>query len=144
MLHETFAVCAKHQTRFEYTSFDVQLIGGIILHQRKISEMRTGEGKTLVCYFALLFKMQLVGRRSWVTTPRLSCKARFGLDGKIHQFLSLTVGCITHEMLDDERKTAYNCDVTYATNNELGFDYLRDNMKYSLADMAQRQGEFWP
>lgn len=143
MLHEAFAVVREASKRvLNMRHFDVQLIGGIILHQGKISEMRTGEGKTLVatlpCYLNAIS-----GRGVHVvTTNDYLAKRDSAWMGKIHQFLGLTVGCITHEMLDDERKTAYNCDVTYATNNELGFDYLRDNMKYSLADMAQRQGEF--
>jgi preprotein translocase subunit SecA len=143
MLHEAFAVVREASKRvLNMRHFDVQLIGGIILHQGKIAEMRTGEGKTLVatlpCYLNALS-----GRGVHVvTTNDYLAKRDSSWMGAIHQFLGLTVGCITNEMLDDARKAAYNCDITYATNNELGFDYLRDNMKYSLADMGQRQGEF--
>lgn len=143
MLHEAFAVVREASKRvLNMRHFDVQLIGGIILHQGKIAEMRTGEGKTLVatlpCYLNAL-----TGRGVHVvTTNDYLAKRDAEWMGKIHIFLGLTVGCITHEITDEERKAAYNCDITYATNNELGFDYLRNNMKYSIADMVQRHGEF--
>lgn len=143
MLHEAFAVVREASKRvLNMRHFDVQLIGGIILHQGKIAEMRTGEGKTLVatlpCYLNAL-----TGRGVHVvTTNDYLAKRDAEWMGKIHIFLGLTVGCITHEITDEERKIAYNCDITYATNNELGFDYLRNNMKYSIEDMVQRHGEF--
>ena len=119
--------------------FDVQLIGGMVLHKGMIAEMRTGEGKTLVCTLAAYLNAIPQKGVHVVTVNDYLAKRDSAWMGKLHEFLGLTVGCITHEMNDAERKIAYNCDITYATNNELGFDYLRDNMKYSLDAMAQRQ-----
>jgi preprotein translocase subunit SecA len=143
MLHEAFAVVREAGKRvLNMRHFDVQLIGGMILHQGKISEMKTGEGKTLVatlpCYLNALS-----GRGVHVVTTNDYLAARDSAwMGKVHEFLGLTVGCITNATNDEERKAAYACDIAYATNNELGFDYLRDNMKYFKEDMVQRQGEF--
>ena len=118
--------------------FDVQLIGGMVLHEGRISEMKTGEGKTLVATLAVYLNA-LAGRGVHVVTVN-DYLARRDAEwmGQIYKFLGLTVGVIVHGLDDAQRKTAYDCDVTYGTNNELGFDYLRDNMKYRLEDMVQR------
>jgi preprotein translocase subunit SecA len=118
--------------------FDVQLIGGMILHEGKISEMKTGEGKTLVATLAVYLNA-LAGRGVHVVTVNdYLAKRDADWMGQIYTFLGLTVGVIVHGLDDEQRKQAYDCDVTYGTNNELGFDYLRDNMKYRLEDMVQR------
>ena len=118
--------------------FDVQMIGGIILHEGKISEMKTGEGKTLVATLPVYLNA-LAGRGVHVVTVNDYLASRDAeWMGQIYKFLGLTVGTIVHGLDDEERKKAYDCDVTYGTNNELGFDYLRDNMKYRLEDMVQR------
>ena len=118
--------------------FDVQLIGGITLHRGKVAEMKTGEGKTLVatlpCYLNAL-----EGKGVHVVTVN-DYLARRDSEwmGRIHKFLGLNVGVILHDLSDQERRDAYNCDITYGTNNEFGFDYLRDNMKFRLSDCVQR------
>jgi len=118
--------------------FDVQLIGGMVLHRGMISEMRTGEGKTLVCTLAAYLNA-LTGKGVHVVTVNdYLAKRDSEWMGKLHTFLGLTVGCITHGIEDEERKEAYGCDITYATNNELGFDYLRDNMKFARESMVHR------
>jgi preprotein translocase subunit SecA len=118
--------------------FDVQLIGGMILHEGKIAEMKTGEGKTLVATLAVYLNA-LAGRGVHVVTVNdYLAKRDAEWMGQIYQFLGLTVGNIVHGLDDAERQQAYACDVTYATNNELGFDYLRDNMKFRMEDMVQR------
>jgi preprotein translocase subunit SecA len=118
--------------------FDVQLIGGMVLHEGRISEMKTGEGKTLVATLPVYLNA-LAGRGVHVVTVN-DYLARRDAEwmGQIYKFLGLTVGVIVHGLDDTQRKAAYDCDVTYGTNNELGFDYLRDNMKYRLEDMVQR------
>ncbi len=139
LLHEAFAVVREAGKRvLNMRHFDVQLIGGMVLHQGKISEMRTGEGKTLVatlpCYLNAL-----AGKGVHVVTPNDYLSRRDSeWMGRIHRFLGLTVGCLTNELNDDSRREAYACDITYATNNELGFDYLRDNMKFDAEHMVQR------
>ena len=118
--------------------FDVQLIGGMILHEGKISEMKTGEGKTLVATLPVYLNA-VTGRGVHVVTVNdYLAKRDAEWMGQIYNFLGLTVGVIVHGLDDTERKKQYDCDVTYGTNNELGFDYLRDNMKYRLEDMVQR------
>ncbi len=118
--------------------FDVQLIGGMILHEGKISEMKTGEGKTLVATLPVYLNA-LAGKGVHVVTVNdYLAKRDSEWMGQIYGFLGLTTGVIVHGMDDEQRKAAYACDVTYGTNNELGFDYLRDNMKYRLEDMVQR------
>jgi preprotein translocase subunit SecA len=118
--------------------FDVQLIGGMILHEGKIAEMKTGEGKTLVATLAVYLNA-VSGRGVHVVTVNdYLAKRDAEWMGQIYNFLGLTVGNIVHGLDDEQRKKAYDCDVTYGTNNELGFDYLRDNMKYRLEDMVQR------
>ena len=118
--------------------FDVQLIGGMILHEGRIAEMKTGEGKTLVATLAVYLNA-ITGRGVHVVTVN-DYLARRDADwmGQIYKFLGLSVGVIVHGLDDEQRKQAYDCDITYGTNNELGFDYLRDNMKYRLEDMVQR------
>jgi preprotein translocase subunit SecA len=118
--------------------FDVQLIGGMILHEGRIAEMKTGEGKTLVATLAVYLNA-LAGRGVHVVTVNdYLAKRDAEWMSQIYSFLGLTTGVIVHGMDDEERKKAYACDITYATNNELGFDYLRDNMKYRIEDMVQR------
>src|ERR1700754_3770277 len=118
--------------------FDVQLVGGLVLHEGAIAEMRTGEGKTLVATLATYLNA-LAGKGVHVVTVN-DYLARRDSEwmGQIYKFLGLTVGVIVHGLSDEERKAAYACDVTYGTNNELGFDYLRDNMKYERDQMVQR------
>jgi preprotein translocase subunit SecA len=118
--------------------FDVQLIGGMILHEGKIAEMKTGEGKTLVATLAVYLNAISTRGVHVVTVNDYLAKRDAEWMGQIYTFLGLTVGNIVHGLDDEQRKKAYDCDVTYATNNELGFDYLRDNMKYRLEDMVQR------
>ncbi len=118
--------------------FDVQLKGGIVLHQGKIAEMKTGEGKTLVATLPVYLNA-LAGKGVHVVTVNDYLAHRDAeWMGAIYRFLGLTVGCIVHGLSDDQRRAAYACDVTYGTNNEFGFDYLRDNMKFRLEDMVQR------
>ena len=118
--------------------FDVQMIGGIVLHRGEIAEMKTGEGKTLVATLPSYLNA-LEGKGVHVVTVNdYLAKRDAEWMGGIHRFLGLTVGCVLHEMDDAERKAAYNCDITYGTNSEFGFDYLRDNMKYSIESMCQR------
>src|SRR4051794_28904473 len=118
--------------------FDVQLIGGMVLHEGAIAEMRTGEGKTLVATLAVYLNA-LAGNGVHVVTVN-DYLARRDADwmGQIYKFLGMSVGVIVHGLDEEERKAAYACDITYGTNNEYGFDYLRDNMKYELAHMVQR------
>ncbi|HEX2539340.1 MAG TPA: preprotein translocase subunit SecA [Pseudolabrys sp.] len=118
--------------------FDVQLIGGMILHEGKIAEMKTGEGKTLVATLAVYLNA-LTGRGVHVVTVNdYLAKRDAEWMHQVYGFLGLTTGVIVHGLDDEERKKAYDCDITYGTNNELGFDYLRDNMKYRMEDMVQR------
>ena len=118
--------------------FDVQLVGGMVLHRGDIAEMKTGEGKTLVATLPVYLNA-LKGRGVHVVTVN-DYLARRDAEwmGQVYKFLGLTVGCIVHDLDDEQRKAQYACDVTYGTNNELGFDYLRDNMKMSASDMVQR------
>src|SRR5471032_167276 len=118
--------------------FDMQMIGGMILHEGKIAEMKTGEGKTLVATLPVYLNA-LSGRGVHVVTVNdYLAKRDAEWMGQIYNFLGLTVGNIVHGLDDEARKKSYDCDVTYGTNNELGFDYLRDNMKYRMEDMVQR------
>ena len=122
--------------------FDVQMIGGVALHQGRIAEMRTGEGKTLVATLPSYLNA-LTGRGVHVVTVNDYLASRDAeWMGKIHQFLGLKVGCIQNDMDDMERKEAYACDITYGTNNEFGFDYLRDNMKFDVESLVQRDHYF--
>jgi len=122
--------------------FDVQMIGGMVLHEGRIAEMKTGEGKTLVATLPVYLNA-LAGRGVHVVTVNdYLAKRDAEWMGQIYKFLGLTVGVIVHGLDDEQRKKEYDCDVTYGTNNELGFDYLRDNMKYRLEDMVQRGHTF--
>ncbi|MEE3420770.1 MAG: preprotein translocase subunit SecA [Lachnospiraceae bacterium] len=139
ILPEAYAVCREASRRvLGMEHFRVQLIGGIILHQGRIAEMRTGEGKTLVCTLPAYLNA-LEGKGVCVVTVNDYLANRdANWMGQIHRFLGLTVGCILQPMKPDERRAAYNCDITYITNNELGFDYLRDNMVIYKEQMVQR------
>ncbi len=143
ILIEAFAVCREAGRRvLNMRHFDVQLIGGIVLHRGKIAEMKTGEGKTLVATLAVYLNA-LAGNGVHVVTVNDYLASRDSeWMGRIYKFLGLTVGVIVHDLDDEERKNAYNCDITYGTNNEFGFDYLRDNMKFRIADCVQRGHHF--
>lgn len=143
LLIPAFAVVREAAVRvLGLRPFDVQLIGGMILHEKSISEMKTGEGKTLVATLPVYLNA-LAGKGVHVVTVNDYLATRdAGLMGKIYGFLGLSTGVIVHGLDDDQRRAAYGCDITYATNNELGFDYLRDNMKYDRAQMVQR-GHFY-
>src|SRR5690606_24509950 len=122
--------------------FDVQLIGGMVLYNGGIAEMRTGEGKTLVATLPVYLNA-LTGKGVHVVTVNdYLAKRDAEWMGRVYRFLGLSVGVIVHGLTDDERRAAYACDVTYGTNNEFGFDYLRDNMKYERASMVQRGHNF--
>jgi len=139
LLPEAFAVVRETSKRvLGMRHFDVQLIGGVVLHQGKIAEMKTGEGKTLVATLPVYLNALLERGVHVVTVNDYLAKRDAEWMGKIYNFLGLDVGVIVHGLDDAERKKAYQADVTYGTNNEFGFDYLRDNMKYSLEDMVQR------
>jgi preprotein translocase subunit SecA len=139
LLIEAFATVREASKRvMNMRHFDVQLMGGIMLHQGNVIEMGTGEGKTLIATLPVYLNA-LEGKGVHVVTVNDYLVQRdSSWMGKIYDFLGLSVGCIQHELNDTERQEAYNCDITYVTNNELGFDYLRDNMKFRLSDMAQR------
>jgi preprotein translocase subunit SecA len=141
LLPEAFATVREAAKRtLGQRHFDVQLVGGMVLHSGKISEMKTGEGKTLVATLPAYLNA-LPGRGVHVVTVNdYLAKRDSEWMGQIYKFLGLTVGCIVHELDDDERRQAYGCDITYGTNNEFGFDYLRDNMKYSIEEMVQFGG----
>jgi preprotein translocase subunit SecA len=139
ILPEAFAVVREASRRtIGLRHFDVQIIGGIILHEGRIAEMSTGEGKTLVATLAAYLNA-LLGKGVHIVTVNdyLARRDREWM-GPIYEFLGLSVGTIQHDMSDELRKIAYACDITYGTNNEFGFDYLRDNMKYSTEDLVQR------
>ncbi len=139
LLPEAFAVVREVGKRtLNMRHFDVQLLGGIVLHQGKISEMKTGEGKTLVATLPVYLNA-LLGRGVHVVTVNDYLARRDATwMGNIYSFLGLSVGVIQHDMDETDRKAAYNCDVTYGTNNEFGFDYLRDNMKFEMESLVQR------
>ena len=143
ILPEAFAVVREAGRRvLNMRHFDVQLIGGMVLHDGKIAEMKTGEGKTLVATLPVYLNA-LPGRGVHVVTVNdYLAKRDSEWMGKIYTFLGLTVGVIVHDLDDQERRDAYAADVTYGTNNEFGFDYLRDNMKFDLADCVQRGHDF--
>jgi preprotein translocase subunit SecA len=139
LLPEVFAAVREASRRvLSMRHFDVQMVGGVVLHEGKIAEMRTGEGKTLVATLPIVLNA-LTGRGVHLITVN-DYLARRDADwmGAIYRFLGLSVGVIVHGMDDTERQASYRCDITYGTNNEYGFDYLRDNMKFRLEDMVQR------
>ncbi len=141
LLPEAFATVREAAKRtLGQRHFDVQLVGGMVLHAGKISEMKTGEGKTLVSTLPSYLNA-LTGRGVHIVTVNdYLAKRDSEWMGQIHRFLGLTVGCILHDLDDDQRRQAYGCDITYGTNNEFGFDYLRDNMKYAIEEMVQFGG----
>src|SRR3982751_4921712 len=118
--------------------YDVQLVGGIALHRGEIAEMKTGEGKTLVATLAVYLNALGGGGVHVVTVNDYLARRDAGWMGQIYRFLGMTVGVIVPNLTDEERREAYNSDITYGTNNELGFAYLRDNMKFSRGQMVQR------
>ncbi len=139
LLPEAFAVVREAGWRaVQMRHFDVQLIGGMVLHQGKIAEMRTGEGKTLVATLSCYLNALAGHGVHVVTVNDYLAKRDAEWMGKIYEFLGLTVGVIVHDLSDEERRAAYAADITYGTNNEFGFDYLRDNMKFELKDCVQR------
>jgi len=140
LLCDAFATVREAAKRtLHQRHFDVQLLGGIVLHRGMIAEMATGEGKTLVATLPVYLNA-LTGKGVHVVTVNdYLAKRDAEWMGEIYKFLGLSVGCIVNELDDEERKTAYRSDVTYGTNNEFGFDYLRDNMKFTLEEMVQRE-----
>ena len=143
ILPDAFAVCREASTRvIGIRHYPVQIIGGIVLHQGRIAEMKTGEGKTFVAALPSYLN-GLTGKGVHIVTVNdYLAKRDSELMAKVHRYLGLTVGLITHELDNDERRAAYACDITYATNNELGFDYLRDNMCMYKKDKVQRAPNF--
>ncbi len=143
LLPEAFAVVREAAKRtLGQRHYDVQLIGGLVLHKGMIAEMKTGEGKTLVATLAAYLEALPGTGVHIVTVNDYLAKRDAEWMGQIYRFLGLTVDYIVHEKNDDERRAAYACDIIYGTNNELGFDYLRDNMKFNLAEMVQRPFNF--
>ena len=143
LLPEAFATVREAAKRtLGQRHYDVQLLGGLVLHQGKISEMRTGEGKTLVATLPVYLNA-ITGKGVHVVTVNDYLASRdANWMGEVYKFLGLSVGCITHGLEEHERQAAYACDVTYGTNNEFGFDYLRDNMKFQIEEMVQREFNF--
>ncbi|MGH9675033.1 MAG: DEAD/DEAH box helicase, partial [Bryobacteraceae bacterium] len=143
ILPEAFAVCREGGRRIlSMRHFDVQLIGGVVLHNGKISEMKTGEGKTLVATLPVYLNA-LGGKGVHVVTVNdYLAKRDAEWMGRLYKSLGMSVGVIVHDLDDDERRHAYGCDITYGTNNEFGFDYLRDNMKFRLEHCVQRGHHF--
>ena len=139
IMPEAFAVVREASKRvIGQRHFDVQLMGGLVLHQGKIAEMKTGEGKTLVATLPVYLNSLLDKGVHVVTVNDYLAKRDSEWMGKIYKFLGLSVGCLTSQTNDADRKSVYNCDVVYGTNNEFAFDYLRDNMKLSIEEMVQR------
>jgi preprotein translocase subunit SecA len=143
ILPEAYAAVREASVRvLGMRHFDVQLLGGVALHHGKIAEMKTGEGKTLAATLPLYLNALLERGSHLITVNDYLAKRDAEWMGGIYQFLGMSVGVIVHDMDDHERKIAYNADITYGTNNEFGFDYLRDNMKFSLEDCVQRELHF--
>jgi preprotein translocase subunit SecA len=143
IIPESFALVRESARRvLNERHYDAQLIGGLFLHQGKIAEMKTGEGKTLVSTLPAYLNALTEKGVHIVTVNDYLAKRDSQWMGKVFNFLGLSVGCITNELDDSGRKKNYNCDITYATNNELGFDYLRDNMKYDISEMVQREHNY--
>jgi len=143
LLPEAFAVVREAGRRvLKMRHFDVQLIGGMVLHSGKIAEMKTGEGKTLVATLPVYLNA-LSGRGVHVVTVNdYLAKRDSEWMGRLYNFLGMSVGVIVHDLTDEERRAAYGSDITYGTNNEFGFDYLRDNMKFDLKECVQRGHNF--
>ena len=143
ILPEAFALVreASKRTRGE-RHYDVQIMGGIVLHQGGIAEMKTGEGKTITIALAAYLNSLNGDGVNIVTVNDYLAKRDCYEMSKIYNFLGVSAGYISNEQNDDERKSNYLCDITYATNSELGFDYLRDNMKFSLNELVQRKHKF--
>jgi len=140
LLPEAFATVRETSVRtLGMRHFDVQLIGGIVLHQGRIAEMKTGEGKTLAATLPLYLNALAGGGAHLVTVNDYLAQRDAEWMGAIYKAMGLSVGVIVHGMDDLERKRAYGCDITYGTNNEFGFDYLRDNMKFDHVDFVQRE-----
>ena len=139
IISEAFALVREAANRtLGERHYDVQLAGGLILHNGKIAEMKTGEGKTLVSTLPAYLN-SLKGKGVHIVTVNDYLAQRDSQwMGKVFNYLGVSTGCITNDLQDNERKINYDLDITYATNNELGFDYLRDNMKYELNEMVQR------
>src|SRR5438105_1621679 len=143
ILAPAFAACREAGRRvLNMRHFDVQLIGGVVLHSGKIAEMKTGEGKTLVATLPVYLNALTGDGVHVVTVNDYLAKRDSEWMGKLYRFLGMSVGVIVHDLDDDERREAYAADVTYGTNNEYGFDYLRDNMKLDLAECVQRGHNF--
>ncbi|MEK6733565.1 MAG: preprotein translocase subunit SecA, partial [Pseudomonadota bacterium] len=143
ILPEAFATVREASKRvMNMRHFDVQIMGGIALHRGMIAEMRTGEGKTLVATLAIYLNALEEKGVHLVTVNDYLAKRDAEWMGEIYRFLGLSIGCIVHGLNDEERKAAYNCDITYGTNNEFGFDYLRDNMKHNKDHLVQRKFNF--
>ena len=143
LLPESFAVCREASRRvLNLRHYDVQLIGGVVLHEGRIAEMKTGEGKTLVATLPIYLNA-LSGRGAHVVTVNdYLAKRDTEWMGRLYHYLGLSTGTIVHDLNDEERKKAYGADITYGTNNEFGFDYLRDNMKFDLEHCVQRELNF--
>src|SRR6476659_8876706 len=143
LLPEAFAVVREAGRRvLNMRHFDVQLIGGAVLHKGKIAEMKTGEGKTLVATLPAYLNALEGNGVHIVTVNDYLARRDSEWMGRVYRFLGMTVGVIQHDLNDQQRQVAYACDITYGTNNEFGFDYLRDNMKFDVASMVQRGHHF--
>ncbi len=143
LLIEAFAVCREAGRRvLNMRHFDVQLIGGIVLHRGKIAEMKTGEGKTLVATLPTYLNALAEKGVHVVTVNDYLARRDAEWMGRLYKFLGLTVGIIVHDLSDEERRDSYAADITYGTNNEFGFDYLRDNMKFRIENCVQRPHNF--
>ncbi len=143
LLPEAFAVVREAGKRvLGMRHFDMQLVGGMVLHRGKIAEMKTGEGKTLVATLSSYLNALTQRGVHVITVNDYLARRDSEWMGQIHRFLGLTVGVIVHGLNDVQRKAAYACDITYGTNNEFGFDYLRDNMKFALSDYVQREHHY--
>src|SRR6476620_4961468 len=143
LLPEAFALTREASRRvLGQRHFDVQMIGGLFLHQGNIAERRTGEGKTLTATLPSYLNALSSRGVHVVTVNDYLARRDAEWMGRLHKFLGLTTGCILHELSDKQRQDSYRCDITYGQNNEFGFDYLRDNMKFRLQDYVQRELNF--
>ena len=143
ILPESFALVREAAKQvLNERHFDVQLVGGVVLHRGNIAEMKTGEGKTLVSTLPAYLNALKGNGVHIVTVNDYLAKRDSEWMGKVYSRLGLKTGCVTNDLDDPERKKNYSLDVTYATNNELGFDYLRDNMKYNVSEIVQKKRDF--